>query len=50
MNRSHTGWTTGGQTGEEVPVYAYGPGKEQFTGIGSHRSGEKDFHILQKRK
>ncbi|PUB11981.1 alkaline phosphatase [Paenisporosarcina sp. OV554] len=30
--RSHTGWTTGGHTGEDVPVYAYGPYKERFAG------------------
>ena len=31
--RSYTGWTTGGHTGEDVPVYAYGPSKERFTGL-----------------
>ncbi|WP_097677914.1 alkaline phosphatase [Bacillus massilinigeriensis] len=31
-SRSHTGWTTGGHTGEDVPVFAYGPGKERFYG------------------
>lgn len=30
--RSHTGWTTGGHTGEDVPVYAYGPYKERLAG------------------
>ncbi|NEJ11232.1 alkaline phosphatase, partial [Rhizobium leguminosarum] len=30
--RSHTGWTTGGHTGEDVPVYAYGPSSETFAG------------------
>lgn len=30
--RSHTGWTTGGHTGEDVPVYAYGPSSDQFAG------------------
>lgn len=30
--RSHTGWTTGGHTGEDVNVYAYGPHKERFAG------------------
>jgi alkaline phosphatase len=30
--RSHTGWTTGGHTGEDVPVYAFGPSSEKFTG------------------
>lgn len=31
--RSFTGWTTGGHTGEDVPVYAFGPGKEMFSGL-----------------
>ncbi|BBI34120.1 alkaline phosphatase [Cohnella abietis] len=31
--RSFTGWTTGGHTGEDVPVYAFGPGKERFAGL-----------------
>lgn len=31
--RSFTGWTTGGHTGEDVPVYAYGPGKDKFAGL-----------------
>ncbi|MDQ0244091.1 alkaline phosphatase [Bacillus fengqiuensis] len=30
--RSHTGWTTGGHTGEDVPVYAFGPASETFAG------------------
>ncbi|MED4302201.1 alkaline phosphatase, partial [Geobacillus stearothermophilus] len=30
--RSHTGWTTSGHTGEDVPVYAYGPGSKRFVG------------------
>ncbi|TWT00496.1 alkaline phosphatase [Planomicrobium sp. CPCC 101079] len=30
--RSHTGWTTGGHTGEDVPVYAYGPSSSKFAG------------------
>ena len=30
--RSHTGWTTGGHTGEDVPVYAYGPSSDKFAG------------------
>jgi len=31
--RSFTGWTTDGHTGEDVPVYAFGPGKEMFSGL-----------------
>lgn len=30
--RSYTGWTTGGHTGEDVPVYAYGPSSEKLAG------------------
>ncbi|KGX86113.1 alkaline phosphatase [Pontibacillus litoralis] len=30
--RARAGWTTGGHTGVDVPVYAYGPGKERFAG------------------
>lgn len=30
--RSHTGWTTGGHTGEDVPVYAFGPSSEKVAG------------------
>jgi alkaline phosphatase len=30
--RSFTGWTTSGHTGEDVNVYAYGPGSERLKG------------------
>ncbi|WNC70253.1 alkaline phosphatase [Thalassotalea nanhaiensis] len=30
--RTHSGWTTGGHTGIDVPVYAVGQGKEEFYG------------------
>lgn len=30
--RTNTGWTTGGHTGEDVPVYAYGPSSNLFAG------------------
>lgn len=30
--RSNTGWTTSGHTGEDVPVYAYGPASQKFAG------------------
>lgn len=30
--RSHTGWTTGGHTGEDVNVYAFGPSSSEFAG------------------
>lgn len=31
--RSNTSWSTGGHTGVMVPVFAYGPGAEQFSVI-----------------
>ena len=31
--RSGTGWTTGGHTGVDVNVYAYGPQSEKFVGL-----------------
>lgn len=31
--RTNTGWTTGGHTGVDVPVYAIGPGSEKFRGL-----------------
>lgn len=31
--RTHAGWTTGGHTGVDVPLYAYGPGREAFAGV-----------------
>ncbi|MBD1370748.1 alkaline phosphatase [Hazenella sp. IB182357] len=43
--RSFTGWTTSGHTGEDVPVYAYGPGKERFTGLIDNTDQAK--HIFQ---
>ncbi len=47
--RSFTGWTTGGHTGEEVPVYAYGPGKENFAGlIDNTKNADVIFEIFKK--
>ncbi|MGD9021484.1 MAG: alkaline phosphatase, partial [Lysobacterales bacterium] len=31
--RTHTGWTSGGHTGIDVPLYAIGPGSERFRGV-----------------
>lgn len=46
--RSYTGWTTGGHTGEDVPVYAYGPGKEMFSGLIDNTDIAKNiFKILE---
>jgi alkaline phosphatase len=50
-NRSHTGWTTGGHTGEDVPVYAFGPGKERFYGqIDNTDNAKNIFEILENKK
>ncbi|MFD1137980.1 alkaline phosphatase (plasmid) [Paenibacillus urinalis] len=50
-NRSFTGWTTGGHTGEDVPVYAYGPGSHRFSGlIDNTNNAEIIFDILKKHK
>ncbi|GAM14066.1 alkaline phosphatase [Mesobacillus selenatarsenatis] len=49
--RSHTGWTTGGHTGEDVPVYAFGPGKERFYGqIDNIDNAKNIFDILANSK
>ncbi|QGQ48350.1 alkaline phosphatase [Metabacillus sediminilitoris] len=32
-DHSVTGWTTGGHTGEDVPVFAFGPQKARFAGL-----------------
>nr|WP_156151377.1 alkaline phosphatase [Domibacillus indicus] len=49
--RSHTGWTTGGHTGEDVPVYAYGPYKERFAGqIENTQNAEIIFELLGSKK
>ncbi|MEW8972085.1 MAG: alkaline phosphatase [Mesobacillus sp.] len=45
--RSNTGWTRGGHTGEDVPVYAFGPGKERFYGqIDNTDNAKHIFDIL----
>lgn len=44
---SFTGWTTGGHTGEDVPVYAFGPLKERFSGLKDNTDHAKNlFEIL----
>lgn len=48
--RSHTGWTTGGHTGEDVSVYAFGPNKGLFAGLIDNTDLAKNiFDILAKR-
>ncbi|WP_434752983.1 alkaline phosphatase [Paenibacillus amylolyticus] len=50
-NRSFTGWTTGGHTGEDVPVYAYGPGSQRFSGLIDNTDNAKIiFDVLKKGK
>ncbi|MGF9858762.1 alkaline phosphatase [Priestia endophytica] len=45
---SYTGWTTTAHTGEDVPVYAYGPGKEMFAGMSDNVDQAKHmFKILE---
>lgn len=45
--RSGTGWTTGGHTGVDVPVYAYGPSSEMFAGkIDNTDNAKNIFQIL----
>jgi alkaline phosphatase len=45
--RSHTGWTTGGHTGEDVPVYAFGPSSNNFAGqIDNTDMAKNIFDIL----
>ncbi|QFT87255.1 Alkaline phosphatase 3 precursor [Bacillus sp. THAF10] len=47
--RTGTGWTTDGHTGEDVSVYAYGPGMENFTGkIDNTDTAKEIFSILKK--
>lgn len=49
-NRSNTAWTTGGHTGEDVPVYAYGPYKERFAGqVDNTDQAKIIFELLKKR-
>lgn len=46
--RSYTGWTTGGHTGEDVTVYAYGPQSDLFAGmIDNTDTGKLIFEILE---
>lgn len=50
-NRSVTGWTTGGHTGEDVNVYAYGPGSDLFAGnIENTDQAKHIFDILKNGK
>ncbi|AQQ55515.1 alkaline phosphatase (plasmid) [Planococcus lenghuensis] len=45
--RSGTGWTTGGHTGVDVNVYAYGPQAAKFIGLhDNHILGQKVMDVL----
>lgn len=49
--RARAGWTTGGHTGVDVQVFAYGPEKERFTGLSDNTDLAKNiFKILEKGK
>ncbi len=48
--RSGTGWTTGGHTGDDVPVYAFGPEKEKFSGLVDNTDQAKRIFELLKGK
>ncbi|MBY6037468.1 alkaline phosphatase [Fictibacillus nanhaiensis] len=49
--RTGTGWTTDGHTGEDVTVYAYGPGMEKFAGkIDNTDTAKEIFAILKRSK
>ncbi|MGE6897429.1 alkaline phosphatase [Priestia flexa] len=46
--RSNTGWTTGGHTGEDVPVYAFGPSSTKFAGqIDNTEIAKNVFDVLK---
>ncbi|MDY0404209.1 alkaline phosphatase [Virgibacillus sp. 179-BFC.A HS] len=50
-DRTNTGWTTGGHTGEDVPVFAYGPQSNRFTGqIDNTDNAKIIFDLLAKGK
>ena len=45
--RSGTGWTTGGHTGVDVNVYAYGPQSEKFAGLhDNNETGQMVMDLL----
>ncbi|MBN8209058.1 alkaline phosphatase [Bacillus sp. NTK071] len=49
--RSGTGWTTGGHTGVDVNVYAYGPESENFIGLHDNsETGQMVMDLLNKKQ
>ena len=48
-NRTHSGWTTGGHTAIDVPVFAFGKQSELFNGsLDNTDIGKKIFKLLDK--
>ncbi len=48
-DKSNTGWTTNGHTGEDVNTYAYGPGSDKFKGnIDNTDNAKNIFDFFQK--
>ena len=44
---THIGWTTGGHTGVDVPLYAFGPGADLFSGaLSNDEVGRRLFRAL----
>ncbi|MCA1061210.1 alkaline phosphatase [Rossellomorea aquimaris] len=48
--RSGTGWTSDGHTGDDVPVYAFGPQKEKFAGLIDNTDQANQIFELLKNK
>ena len=48
--RSGTGWTTDGHTGDDVPVYTFGPQQEKFVGMSDNTDQAKRIFNLLKNK
>ncbi|MEH6713182.1 MAG: alkaline phosphatase [Paraglaciecola polaris] len=48
--RTNTGWTTGGHTGVDVPVFAKGPGSEKFRGLLNNTQVADNIFTLLGRK
>ncbi|MQH99223.1 alkaline phosphatase, partial [Escherichia coli] len=47
-DKSYTGWTSDGHTGEDVNTYAYGPRSESFSGnIENTESAKIIFDIFK---
>ncbi|MDY3278084.1 MAG: alkaline phosphatase, partial [Staphylococcus chromogenes] len=46
-DKSLTGWTSTGHTGEDVDIYAHGPGAEHFRGnIDNTDNAKKMFEMM----